>query len=284
MAASTSSPSRTTTTICRSEMSRLPVLRRTSPLVLALALAGAGQARAQDEAPVQALLEPEYLLSVGELVDAARWRNAEAVVGAVGETMVTDRSQTQFDLVHVPRVVEGRSLVTGDLVQFFRLERRIDDPVTGEALGTLLLPTGVGRVESLDGETAAVRVTDAFHAIVVGDRVRVVPEADVEARLDGLAGGPGGKVVAFQEEKAIHPPFDKLFLRPEVAGSTAPGQVVELYRPGPVRDGVQLPDLVLGKAMVVRAGGGIVAAVTYELERPDLAPGDLYRPVATDVD
>src|SRR5688500_13744131 len=199
MAASTSSPRRTTTTICRSEMRGPPVRGRMASLVLALALGSAGSIRAQVGAPVQALLEPEYLLSVGEVVDAERWRNAEAVVGAVGETMVTDRSQTQFDLVHVPRVVEGRSLVTGDLVQFFRLERRIDDPVTGEALGTLLLPTGVGRVESLDGETAAVRVTDAFHAIVVGDRVRVVPEADVEARLDGLAGGPGGKVVAFQE-------------------------------------------------------------------------------------
>lgn len=262
-------------------MRRLPVPRRTPSLVLALALASAGSVRAQAEAPVEALLEPEYLLSVGEVVDPARWRDAEAVVGAAGETMVTDRSQTQFDVVHVPRVIEGRSLVTGDLVQFFRLERRIDDPVTGEALGTLLLPTGVGRVESLDGETAGVRVTDAFHAIVIGDRVRVVTEGD-EARVAEFAGGAGGRIVAFQEEKAIHPPFDKLFLRPEVTGSTAPGQVIELYRPGPVRDGVQLPDLVLGKAMVVRGGGGIGAAVTYELERPDLAPGDLYRPVAAD--
>src|SRR5688500_15560197 len=101
-------------------MRRLPALWRTPFLVLVLAFARPGSVRAQDEAPVQALLEPEYLLSVGEVVDAERWRNAEAVVGAVGETMVTDRSQTQFDLVHVPRVVEGRSLVAGDLVQCFR--------------------------------------------------------------------------------------------------------------------------------------------------------------------
>jgi hypothetical protein len=252
-------------------------------LSLVLALASAGSIRAQAGPPVQALLEPEYLFSVGEVVDAARWRSAGAVVGAAGETMVTDRSQTQYDLVHVPRVVDGRSLVTGDLVQFFRLERRIDDPVTGEPLGTLLLPTGVGRVESLDGETAGVRVTDAFHAIVVGDLVRVVTEAN-DAPVAGFAGDARGRVVAFQDEKAIYPPFEKIFLRPEVAGSTAPGQVVELYRPGPVRDGVQLPDLVLGRAMVVRAEGGIAAAVTYELERPDLAPGDRFRPVPADGD
>lgn len=253
-------------------------------LALALALASAASVGAQVEPPVRALLKPEYLLSVGEVVDAARWTDAEAVVGAAGETMVTDRSQTQYDLVYVPRVVEGRTVGTGDLVQFFRLERRIDDPVTGETLGTLLIPTGVGRVEVLDGETAGVRVTDAYHAIVVGDLVRLATLEEVVAQGAGLAGGAGGRVVAFQEEKAIHPPFDKLFLRPEIAGSAAPGQVVELYRPGAVRDGVRLPDLVLGKAMVVRGGGGIAAAVTYELERPDLAPGDLYRPKAADAD
>ena len=254
-------------------------ITRVPLLSLAFALASAGLGRAQSEAPVRALLEPGFLLSVGEVVDAARWQDAEAVVGAAGETMVTDRSQTQYDLVHVPRVVEGRSLALGDVVQFFRLERRIDDPVTGEPLGRLLLPTGVGRVEALDGETAAARVTDAFHAVLVGDRVRVVTDSDITAPAPAFAGGPGGRVVTFQEEKAIHPPFDKLFLRPDAAGSTAPGQVIELYRPGPVRDGVQLPDVVLGKAMVVRAGATVVAAVTYELEGPDLAPGDLYRPV-----
>ncbi|MGH7565559.1 MAG: hypothetical protein ACREK2_01895 [Gemmatimonadota bacterium] len=252
-------------------------------LVAGLTLAGADSLSAQIEPPLPALLEADFLLSVGEVVDPARWRDAETVVGAMAETMVTDRSQTQFDLVYVPRVVEGRSLSPGDMVQFFRLERRIDDPTTREPLGTLLLPTGVGRVDSLAGETARVRVTDAFHAIVVGDRVRIVTDT-VESWPTAIAvvGTPGGRVVAFQEEKAIHPSFDRLFLRPEIAGSVSPGQVVELYRPGPVRDGVRLPDLVLGKAMVVRAEAGIAAAVTYELERADLAPGDLYRPVPAD--
>jgi len=244
-------------------------------------LAGGEPLNAQVDPPVPALLEADYLLSVGEVVDPGRWQDAEMVVGASGETMVTDRSQTQFDLLYVPRVVEGRSLSPGDVVQFFRLERRIDDPTTREPLGTLLLPTGVGRVDSLAGETARVRVTDAFHAIVVGDRVRIVTDALGGPAGPVAAGGTGGKVVAFQEEKAIHPPFDRLFLRPEVAGWASPGQVVELYRPGPVRGGVRLPDVVLGRAMVVRAEGAIAAAVTYELERPDLAPGDLFRPVST---
>jgi hypothetical protein len=247
-------------------------------LFTALVAAGVGSLEAQTGPPLTALLEADYLLSVGEVVDAARWQDAEAVVGAVGETMVTDRSQTQFDLLYVPRVVEGRTLVPGDVIQFFRLDRRIDDPTTGEPLGTLLLPTGVGRVDSLAGETAAVRVTQAFHPILLGDRVRIVEGTNGTAPAPGAAGSSAGRVVAFQEEKAIHPPFDKLFLRPLTGDVVAPGQVVELYRPGPVRDDVRLPEVILGKAMVVRAGG-IAGAVTFELERADLAPGDLYRSV-----
>jgi hypothetical protein len=266
----------------RDALSRSRTVRAARAAVLALAgaavLVPAGSVRAQTVPPNEALLEPGYLLSVGEVVDPARWRQAETVLGAAGETLVTDRSQTQFDVVHVPRVLEGRALEPGDGVQFFRLERRIDDPATGETLGTLLLPTGAGRVEGLDGETAIVRVTDAFHAILVGDGVRFVTGAQTAAGPGTPAGGTGGTVVAFQEEKAIHPPYDKLFLRPDAAGSTAAGQVVELYRPGPVRDGVQLPDVVLGKALVVRGAGTVAAAVTYELDRPDLAPGDRYRP------
>ena len=245
---------------------------------LLAAFGGVGRAQAQTGPPPTALLEAEYLLSVGEVVDAARWQDAETVVGAAAETMVTDRSQTQFDLLYVPRVVEGRTLVPGDVIQFFRLDRRIDDPTTREPLGTLLLPTGVGRVDSLGGETATVRATHAFHPILLGDRVRLVGGTVGSVAGVGVGGSSAGRVVAFQEEKAIHPPFDKLFLRPETGDPVAPGQVVELYRPGPVRDGVRLPEVILGRAMVVRSGG-IAAAVSFELERPDLAPGDLYRSV-----
>lgn len=242
-------------------------------LVALLALAA--RAHAQDALPVQ-LLEPDYLLSVGEIVDRGTWRDAETVVDAEGETRVTDRTRTQYDLLYVPRTVGGRSLTPGDRLQFFRLERRIGDPATHEALGTLLLPTGVGTVDSLAGETVRVRVTDAFHPIVVGDRVRVVTATEPIAPASG-SGFSGGRIVAFQEEKAIHPPFDRMFLRPEAAGGLAAGQVVQLYRPGDRRGGVQLPDEVLGKAMIVRVDGPLAAAVTFELERADLAVGDLFR-------
>lgn len=248
--------------------------------VLGIVAAGttlAGPARAQVEPPL-ALLEPGYVLSVGEIVDRDVWRDAETVIRAVGETRVDDRTQTQHDLLYVPRVVEGRALAPGDRLQLFRLDRRIEDPATREPLGDLLLPTGIGTVDSLAGETARVRVDAAFHPIVVGDRVRRVGVEAVAPAASGSATS-GGRIVAFQEEKAIHPPFDRMFLRPEGAGGMAPGQLLELYRPGDVSAGVRLPDEVLGRAMVVRVDGALAAAVSFELDRSDLAPGDLFRPL-----
>jgi hypothetical protein len=246
--------------------------------IVAAGPALAGPARAQVEPPL-ALLEPGYLLSVGEIVDRDAWRDAETVVGAVGETRVDDRTQTQHDLLYVPRVVGGRTLAPGDRLQFFRLDRRIEDPATREPLGDLLLPTGIGTVDSLAGETARVRVDAAFHPIVVGDRVRLVTGVEAVAPAAIGSATSGGRIVAFQEEKAIHPPFDRMFLRPEGAGGMAPGQLVELYRPGDASAGVRLPDEVLGRAMVVRVDGALVAAVSFELDRSDLAPGDLFRPL-----
>ena len=242
-------------------------------LVAILSLAS--RARAQDALPTQ-LLEPDYLLSVGEIVDRGTWRDVETVVGAEGETRVIYSTQTQYDLLHVPRIVAGRALAPGDRLQFFRLERRIADPATREPLGTLLLPTGLGTVDSLAGETVRVRVTDAFHPIVVGDRIRLVTATEPVVAGAG-ASSSEGRIVAFQEEKAIQSPFDRMFLRPEAAGGLAPGQVVELYRPGERRGDVQLPDEVVGKAMIVRVDGVLAAAVTFELERADLAVGDLFR-------
>lgn len=254
-------------------------------LALAVTLAGPGieSLRGQAEVPLPALLEPEFLLSVGEIVDPASWRDAATVLGTADGEIVAERSLTVFDLLYVPVVVEGRALAPGDRVQLFRLDRPIEDPETGEWLGDLLVPTGVARVEDVEGEVARVRVTDAFHEILVGDRVRVVDGLDGGGfGATAMAGSGGGRVVAFHEEKAIHPTFDTLFLRPEVAGALAAGQVVELFRPGPVRDGIRLPDQVLGKAMVVRSHGPLAEAVTFELKGPDLAPGDLYRAVSSD--
>jgi hypothetical protein len=232
------------------------------------------------EPPIPALLEPSFLLSTARIVASEEFRGDGTILGAVREMAIRDQSLTASDQVFVPHPLRGQVLQIGDAIQFYRLERRINDPVTSERLGWLLIPTGIGNVDSLTGQVARARVTHAFHPILVGDYARAVLESDtlVAAFIPGVAPAEG-HVVALQQEKAIVPPFDRFLVRTGEPGTLVPGEVVRIYRPGPVEAGRSLGDVVIGHAMVIRAEGDIAAVVLFDLIRSDLAPGDLFRRV-----
>ena len=221
---------------------------------------------------------PEFLLSVGRIVEHERGAEAATILGAERELAIPDQSLTLADRVFVPVVLNGRRLEADDTVQFFRLARRVEDPVTRQALGWLEVPTGVGRVDSLAGDVARVRITLAYLPILVDDAVRAVTAADTSSAESALASGStGGHVVTFQAEKAIHPPYDILFLTLPAPFALAPGTVVVLYRPGPIVKGDRLPDIDLGRAVVVDSDERFAAAVLTESVRSDLEAGDRYR-------
>lgn len=248
-------------------------------LGFAVALAGgllAAPLEGQTGSVVPALDEPDFLLSVGMILDVPP--DSAVVLGARKEHPIRERSLTIEDRLYIPSLVSGRPLGLSDMVQFFRITRSVRDPVTDEPLGRLRVPTGVGRVDSLAGGIARVRVTDAYLPILIGDLVRVVTEADT-TRADGTGStGPvEGYVVAFQQDKAIHPPFDVLFLRPSYPAAFGPGEVVLLHRPGPVVKGLQLPEILIARAVVVRPEGLLPAAVVMESYRSDLKVGDRFR-------
>jgi hypothetical protein len=248
------------------------------PALAGAALATAAAAQDSTEPPIPALLEPTFLLSTGRIVDPGDFRGEGVILGTTRELALRDQSLTAPDRVFVPRNLRSRRLEPGDVVQFYRIERRILDPWTGERLGRLLLPTGLGTVDSLGGEVARVRLTHGFLPVLIGDYARPVEAADtVPHLLAARVQAVEGPVVASQDEKAILPPFDRIFLRAPTPLALAPGQVVLLYRPGPFEDGRRLPDVAIGRAMVVRVEDRIAAAVLYETYRSDLAPGDRFR-------
>lgn len=248
-------------------------------LLLVLALAGGARGQEADETePVPSLREPIFLLSVGAIVDPREHADDPRVLGAAGEFDLPDQSLTQSDQVFVARTLEGVPLGSGDAVQFFRLTRQILDPETGAPLGRLLVPTGVGHVDSLTGELARVRIMHAFQPVLVGDHVRAVSAGDTLPADGALPGSAAaGIVIDFQEEKAIYPPFDILFLRLSSPGAAAVGAPVLLYRDGPVVDGRRLPDVLIARARVVRIDGGVAAAALVEAMRSDLRRGDRFR-------
>lgn len=251
--------------------------------VLIAGVLAASPAAAQERvgAPIPALLDPTFLLSTARIVDPDAFRGDGAILGATREVSIAELSLTAADRVFVPQPLRGRLLAIGDLVQLYRFDRRINDPRTGERLGRLLLPTGIGRVDSLAGPTARLRVTHAFRPILIGDFARPVGETDtLLPLLVSRIATTGGYVVATEEEKAIVAPFDRLLLRLAPVGTLDPGDIVLVYRAGPVAAGRRLPDIPIGRAMLIRAEGDLAAAVLYEVYRSDLVPGDPFRPLS----
>jgi hypothetical protein len=251
-------------------------------LLLAAATTPAAAFQVAQEPPIPALLEPTFLLSTGRVVDGEAFRGDGRIVGTTRELAIRDQSLTAPDQVFVPMVLRGHRLGLDELVQFYRIDRPILDPWTGERLGRLLVPTGLGIVDSLAGDVARVQLTHGFHPVLIGDYARPVTEDDTLSFLPRtVMSGIEGPVIASQEVKAILPPFDRIFLRAPTPMAVAPGQVVLLYRPGPVEQNLQLPDVPIGRAMIVRVEDRIAAAVLYETYRSDLTPGDRFRSEAS---
>jgi hypothetical protein len=232
------------------------------------------------EPPIPALLEPTFLLSTARIVSPDEYRGEGAILGTTREIAIRDQSLTASDQVFVPHPLRGQTLQIGDVIQFYQIDRRINDPLTGGRLGSLLLPTGIGVLDSLTGDVARVRVTHAFRPILIGDFARAVLESDTLVVASGTGISPAeGHVVAFQEEKAIVPPFDRLFVRTGEPAALSPGEVVSIYRPGREEAGGDMPDVPIGRGMVIRVEGEIAAVVLFEVVRSDAAPGDLFRRV-----
>lgn len=251
-------------------------------LVAIFGLARPLSAQETADVPYPALLEPSLLLSVGSIVDPTLYEKAPVILGSAREKELVGQSLTTTDILFVSRTVDGKELEPGQWVQFFRLARWIIDPHTFERLGWLLVPTGAGRVDSLTGDVAWVAVIHAYEPIQVGDYVRTVAEEDtlMVGRADRSTDVTEGYVIAFQNERAIHPPTDIVFLRLSRTDALSAGDEIAIYHPGGFQNGIELPQLAIAKAIVVRVLGQVAAAILTDTNRSDLEGGYPYRRVA----
>lgn len=230
----------------------------------------------EETSTVAAFGEPSVLLSVGAVVDIDEIDTEARILGTAIETAIRDQSLSPPDRIHVPGVVDGVPLSVGDRIQTYRRARTVVDPVTEEALGELLLPTGVAEVEDVAGRVATAGLRRTYRAVQVGDHVRRIGRADTTPRGGRAGSGEArGSLVAFQEEKAVHPPFDVAFLRDD-ARALGAGDVVLLYREDEAGGGWKLPVVRLGTAVVVRPGP-VAAAILTRTFRSDIEPGVRYR-------
>lgn len=175
-------------------------------------------------------------------------------------------------LVGVARPGEVR---VGDRLHLIRPERRI------KPYGRVYQPTGMARVEAVEGGTATIRVEGLYDEVRVGDLALPVPAYTVPAGVEPRpATGLEGRILAFQDPQPVHSTHDIAFVDLGTASGLTEGDELLVVIPAQQQSWGVRPEVVAGRLRIVRAGERISAGRVVAQEYPALEPGLVVRLVA----
>jgi hypothetical protein len=240
--------------------------------------AAGNQVRFETAEEQPAFPEGVYVAS-GVLAGAGEVTPLGRVSGVVEETVVPLRLSGQIQPHMRVKVAlpAGSAIAEGEELQFVRAERQI------KPYGTVYLPTGAGRVESVTGPVATVLVERLFGAMQVGDVAVAAPVSPLErgSRAVAEAGtGMEARVVAFAEPHPLPSTEDRVFLDVGRRAGTREGDEYEAYIPARVERGESHPEVVVARLQVVRTMEQTATARVTELRQPALEAGMRVRRVA----
>jgi hypothetical protein len=201
-----------------------------------------------------------------------------------GAATIVDSHEPKLWLSESDTVIIGAGadeVEVGDQFEIFRPGRRVYDPTTGIGFGVSTKQLGWLEVQAVHPETSTGIIRLSRSEIRRGDHVlprlhhdtdiEVLPKPDVE-----------GRIVFTPDDRLNMAKDDVVFLDRGTAHGLEVGSPLEVYRPiGTGVDAVRneelaLPDDVVAKLLVVRAGDATaVAVVTHTTV--ELARGDLFR-------
>jgi hypothetical protein len=232
-----------------------------------------------EPAPAATPAEPVHIhVSAREstgLLTAEEYEAAASIVGRVPERVL----MSQEDQVYLG-IGEG-GVKVGDQLTIFRTRGKVYDPDTGRLLGYHVEFLGYVEVTQTSAETSLARIGMSTGEIAEGDRVtpRQPMPQDVALRpspeIDGM-------LCYFPQRRVVMAWNDFVYLNRGTNDGLEVGSPLEVFRNGytteePVRDErVQVPDRVIAKLVVVRAGErSSVALVTKS--STELKLGDRFR-------
>lgn len=193
------------------------------------------------------------------------------------QTVVDIRMPMQVNLYDRLYVrVDPSAVRVGDRLHFLREGRRID------RRRRMYLPTGVGTVAAMDGETATVVVVGMYDRVEIGDVVVPVEAFPLRgtARARPVGADLQGKILAFQDARPLQRTESILFLDIGRDAGVAVGDEFEAYEPPTGRRWGTRPELAVARMQVVRVTEGTASVRVTELGQPRIAVGQAVRRVA----
>jgi hypothetical protein len=241
----------------------------------------AGSLQAQDLAADARLFTGQGLrtaaIAAGYVAAESALDDDGRVLATATEGSLVERSLSVFDVIYVDRSFDGRVATVGDTLLVYKRGRELDSPDSDASLGRIVYPTGLGVVTAVGNDVASVEIVRAFHPVLVGQQVQYLKPGPV-ALPEGERGTGEGRVVGLRDRSAIQEPFAIIFLDVPPGGGLQVGQPVALVRPA-FQDGLALPEIEIGSALVLDVGATAATAAVTRLDRSDLTVGDSYRAV-----
>ncbi len=173
-----------------------------------------------------------------------------------------------YDRVYVALGQPG-GLRVGDAVHFFRRDREV------RPYGRVYVSTGIGSVETLEGNVATVEIRTVYDVIAVSDLA--VPAARFPVRAGVAPRAPRqaveGRVVAFGSEHAVQITEELAFLDVGAAAGVKEGDVFAAYIPREQKQWGTRPEIPVARMQVVRVTDRTATARITGLEQPAMEAG-----------
>lgn len=200
-------------------------------------------------------------------------RLMEGEFQSVVDTELTSQFNV-YDRVFV-RVDPARVQV-GDRLHFLREGRQI------RRTGRVYLPTGIGTVAAVDGQTATVVLVGLFDQVRPNDVVIPVESFPIRdtRRPAAVNADLQGRVIAFRDDTPLQRTESILFLDIGRSAGVGVGDEFEAYDPPAERRWGTRPEVAVARMQVVKVTEGTASVRVMRLQQPRIAVGLPVRRVA----
>lgn len=200
-------------------------------------------------------------------------RLMEGEFQSVVDTELTSQFNV-YDRVFV-RVDPARVQV-GDRLHFLREGRQI------RRTGRVYLPTGIGTVAAVDGQTATVVLVGLFDQVRPNDVVIPVESFPIRntRRPDAVNADLQGQVIAFRDDTPLQRTESILFIDVGRNAGVGVGDEFEAYDPPAERRWGTRPEVAVARMQVVKVTEGTASVRVTQLQQPRISVGLPVRRVA----
>jgi hypothetical protein len=192
------------------------------------------------------------------------------LVDTVDNRIMIGAGDTVFLKMNDPATV-----APGDLYSLYARGKLVSHPVTGTVVGHRIIHLGVVRISAIDGQVATGTITESFREIERGAILQPFHPALREIELKRAPEWLSGYLVDAGDGKIALGQYDVIFLDLGRDQGLEVGNLLHISRPREASrladssiQGLRLPDVLLGSAVVLETQPGTAAALVLKVVGP----------------